>query len=132
MITTESISKMFSEFSNQNALVIGDVMVDSYIWGNVSRISPEAPVPIVEVKKRENRLGGAANVGLNLKALGATAILCSVIGTDQRGDDFTGLLKKKDFLLMALLNVTIELRQLNSELLETMLNCYVLMKKQLQ
>ncbi len=95
MITTESISKMFSEFSNQNALVIGDVMVDSYIWGNVSRISPEAPVPIVEVKKRENRLGGAANVGLNLKALGATAILCSVIGTDQRGDDFTGLLKKE-------------------------------------
>lgn len=95
MISTESISQMFSEFSNLNALVIGDVMVDSYIWGNVNRISPEAPVPIVEVKKRENRLGGAANVGLNLKALGATPILCSVIGTDQRGEDFTGLLKKE-------------------------------------
>lgn len=95
MISTESISQMFSEFNNLNALVIGDVMVDSYIWGNVTRISPEAPVPIVEVKKRENRLGGAANVGLNLKALGATPILCSVIGTDQRGGDFTGLLKKE-------------------------------------
>lgn len=95
MISTESISQLFSEFSNLNALVIGDMMVDSYIWGNVSRVSPEAPVPIVEVEKRENRLGGAANVGLNLKALGATPILCSVIGTDQRGDDFTGLLKKE-------------------------------------
>jgi len=95
MISTESISQMFSEFNNLNALVIGDVMVDSYIWGNVNRISPEAPVPIVEVKKRENRLGGAANVGLNLKALGATPILCSVIGTDQRGEDFTGLLDKE-------------------------------------
>ena len=95
MISTESISQLFSGFSKLNALVIGDVMVDSYIWGNVNRISPEAPVPIVEVKKRENRLGGAANVGLNLKALGATPILCSVIGTDQRGDDFIGLLKKE-------------------------------------
>jgi|TARA_B100001971_G_C18259160_1_gene585035 rfaE bifunctional protein kinase chain/domain len=95
MISSESISQLFSEFSGLTALVIGDVMVDSYIWGNVSRVSPEAPVPIVEVEKRENRLGGAANVGLNLRALGATPILCSVIGTDQRGDDFTGLLKKE-------------------------------------
>ncbi len=94
MISTESISKLFSDFNNLSALVIGDVMVDSYIWGNVNRISPEAPVPIVEVKKRENRLGGAANVGLNLKALGATPILCSVIGEDQRGDDFISLLNK--------------------------------------
>ena len=92
MISTESISKLFSEFNNLSALVIGDVMVDSYIWGTVNRISPEAPVPIVEVKKRENRLRGAANVGLNLKALGATPILCSVIGNDQRGDDFISLL----------------------------------------
>ncbi len=95
MISTESISKLFSEFSKLNALVIGDVMVDSYIWGNVNRVSPEAPVPIVEVEKRENRLGGAANVGLNLKALGATPILCSVIGDDQRGDDFISLLNKE-------------------------------------
>lgn len=95
MITTESISQLFSEFSSLNVLVIGDVMVDSYIWGNVKRISPEAPVPIVEVEKRESRLGGAANVGLNLKALGATPILCSVIGADQRGVDFTKLLKKE-------------------------------------
>ena len=96
MISTETISKLFSEFNNLKALVIGDVMVDSYIWGIVNRVSPEAPVPIVEVKKRENRLGGAANVGLNLKALGATPILCSVIGNDQRGDDFIALLNKEN------------------------------------
>lgn len=95
MISTESISQLFSKFNDLTVLVIGDVMVDSYIWGNVSRISPEAPVPIVEVVKRENRLGGAANVGLNLRSLGATPIICSVIGNDQRGDDFNGLLKKE-------------------------------------
>lgn len=95
MISTESISKLFSEFNNLRALVIGDVMVDSYIWGDVNRVSPEAPVPIVEVCKRENRLGGAANVGLNLKALGATPILCSVIGDDPKGDDFICLLEKE-------------------------------------
>ncbi|MFK5855435.1 MAG: bifunctional ADP-heptose synthase [Bacteroidota bacterium] len=96
MITTDSITQLFSNFNDLNALVIGDVMVDSYIWGSVNRISPEAPVPIVEVKKRENRLGGAANVGLNLKALGATPILCSVIGDDQRGDDFIKLLNNEE------------------------------------
>ncbi len=99
MISTESISKLFSEFNKLNVIVIGDVMVDSYIWGDVSRISPEAPVPIVEVEKRENRLGGAANVGLNLKALGANPILCSVIGTDQRGNDFADILKEENMSL---------------------------------
>jgi D-glycero-beta-D-manno-heptose-7-phosphate kinase len=99
MISTESISKLFSGFNNLNALVIGDVMVDSYIWGKVRRISPEAPVPIVEVEKRENRLGGAANVALNLKALGANPILCSVIGTDQKGKEFVSILEEENMPL---------------------------------
>ena len=99
MISTESISKLFKEFNNLSAIVIGDVMVDSYIWGTVSRMSPEAPVPIVEVEKRENRLGGAANVGLNLKALGAKPILCSVIGDDPKGNEFIELLKGEGMLL---------------------------------
>ena len=55
MITTETISRIFSGFNKFNALIIGDVMVDAYLWGTVDRISPEAPVPIVHVKKRENR-----------------------------------------------------------------------------
>ena len=99
MISTESISKLFNEFNNLTAIVIGDVMVDSYIWGSVNRMSPEAPVPIVEVEKRENRLGGAANVRLNLKALGAKPILCSVIGDDPKGNEFIELLKGEGMLL---------------------------------
>jgi D-glycero-beta-D-manno-heptose-7-phosphate kinase len=77
-----TIEQIFDSFNKLNVLVIGDVMLDSYIWGTVERISPEAPVPVVTVKKRDFRLGGAANVALNLKALGATPILCSLIGND--------------------------------------------------
>lgn len=93
MISTDYITKIFEQFNNLNVMIIGDVMLDSYIWGKVNRVSPEAPVPIVEVDKRENRLGGAANVALNLKALGATPFLCSVIGNDDRSEDFIELLK---------------------------------------
>src|SRR5680860_309876 len=71
-------------------------MVDTYMWGKVERISPEAPVPIVSITKRENRLGGAANVSLNLQCLGATPFLFSVIGSDDKGKKFRKLLKKKN------------------------------------
>ncbi len=73
-------------------LIVGDVMVDSYIWGRVDRISPEAPVPVVSVNKKEIRLGGAANVAKNILALGATPILCSVVGQDDTGNHFLNLL----------------------------------------
>jgi rfaE bifunctional protein kinase chain/domain len=76
-------------------MIIGDVMVDSYLWGKVERISPEAPIPIVALRKRENRMGGAANVAMNIKSMGANPILCSVIGTDEKGDQFLELLKKE-------------------------------------
>lgn len=76
-------------------LIIGDVMVDSYLWGTVNRISPEAPVPVVALKKRENRLGGAANVALNVKSMGANPILCSVVGNDVKGNEFIELLKQE-------------------------------------
>lgn len=94
-LNKKDISTLFQKFKHLNILVIGDVMLDSYIWGKVERISPEAPVPIVSVMKRENRLGGAANVALNVQALGAKPIICSVIGYDQRGEDFTALLKQQ-------------------------------------
>lgn len=76
-------------------MVIGDVMIDAYLYGNVERISPEAPVPIVSLTKRVNLLGGAANVALNIKALGATPVLCSVIGNDLKGREFLELLEKE-------------------------------------
>lgn len=70
-------------------------MIDNYLWGSVNRISPEAPVPIVSVKRKEQRLGGAANVALNIQAMGANPILCSVIGVDNEGLSFLELLKKQ-------------------------------------
>lgn len=94
MFTTEMVNRLFASFENTRVLVIGDVMLDTYVWGNVNRISPEAPVPIVAVEKREVRLGGAANVALNLKSLGAEPVLCSVVGQDARGDEFSNLLQK--------------------------------------
>jgi rfaE bifunctional protein kinase chain/domain len=87
-------SQVFASFSRLKVMVVGDVMVDSYLFGRVDRISPEAPVPVVTVQKRLNRLGGAANVALNLKALGVDPLLCSVIGDDTRGSDLLHLLKE--------------------------------------
>jgi len=92
----DEISRLFESFNQLNVLIIGDVMIDSYLWGDVERISPEAPVPIVSVNKRENRLGGAANVALNIKAMGANPILCSVVGNDQKGSEFIELLEEQN------------------------------------
>ena len=72
-------------FNGLKALVVGDVMIDAYTKGVVERMSPEAPVPIVNLKERFDRLGGATNVALNLKALGAVPFVCSVIGNDTSG-----------------------------------------------
>ncbi|MCS7004667.1 MAG: bifunctional ADP-heptose synthase [Cytophagales bacterium] len=88
-----SFESVFQSFERLRVLVIGDVMVDAYVWGNVTRISPEAPVPVVNVKKREKRLGGASNVALNVKALGAQVTICSVIGEDAYDVGLIELLK---------------------------------------
>ena len=94
IITEAEISQLFSRFSSCHVLVIGDVMIDSYLIGKVDRISPEAPVPVVTLKKRDNMLGGAANVALNIKSLGAEVVLCSVIGNDKQGDELMNLMTK--------------------------------------
>ena len=75
MIKKLNFNTVFKSFNQFNILIIGDVMIDSYMWGKVNRISPEAPVPIIMSTKQENRLGGAANVALNVQALGANPIL---------------------------------------------------------
>ncbi|OJV13770.1 MAG: carbohydrate kinase [Dyadobacter sp. 50-39] len=90
-----TIDQVFEAFDTLRVLVIGDVMLDSYVWGKVERISPEAPVPVVNVQKREYRLGGAGNVLLNVQSLGAEAVICSVIGTDGPGDLLENSLKEK-------------------------------------
>ena len=91
-VKRDNIEQVFNKFSALNVLIIGDGMVDSYLWGKVDRISPEAPIPIVTVTKQENRLGGAGNVSLNIQALGATPILVSIIGDDEKGRIFADLM----------------------------------------
>ncbi|SIR11416.1 bifunctional heptose 7-phosphate kinase/heptose 1-phosphate adenyltransferase [Pontibacter lucknowensis] len=91
-----NLEDIFSAFDRLTVLIVGDVMIDSYLWGKSTRISPEAPVPIVNVVKREKRLGGAANVALNVQAMGATPLLCSVIGDDPDGGDFLRLMEERD------------------------------------
>ena len=85
--------RLFDLFLGKRILVIGDVMIDSYLRGKVNRVSPEAPVPIVSLEKEEDRLGGAANVAVNLVALGAAPVICSVVGSDKQGNDLQFLLK---------------------------------------
>jgi len=89
----KSIEDVFEAFKNKTVLVVGDVMVDHYMRGEVSKISKEAPVPVLSLEKQEKRLGGAANVALNIRALGATPILCSVVGDDDDGKAFEQLLE---------------------------------------
>jgi len=87
-----SLDLLFKNITGQKVLVIGDVMTDAYLWGKVERISPEAPVPIVAVNKKEKRLGGAANVALNVQALGAIPFLCGVVGNDYDGAEFADIM----------------------------------------
>jgi rfaE bifunctional protein kinase chain/domain len=95
-VDNNEINQIFNTFKQLNVIVIGDVMVDSYLWGKVDRVSPEAPVPVVSVLNRENRLGGAANVSLNIKAMGATPWLFSVVGDDDKGRKLKKLLAKEN------------------------------------
>jgi rfaE bifunctional protein kinase chain/domain len=100
---TADVKKIFHSFNNLTVLIVGDVMIDSYMWGHVNRISPEAPVPIVAVDKKEDRLGGAANVALNIQAMGATPVLCAVVGDDKNGNLFSDLLRKQKISSEAIL-----------------------------
>lgn len=110
LMRLNSIEEIFFAFQKQKVLIVGDVMVDAYIWGQVDRISPEAPVPVVNVRKREMRLGGAANVALNIQALGATPLLCAVVGQDEYGRQFRQLLDEQqicaDFIVESPARVT--------------------------
>ena len=81
----QDLKKLFESFSTLKVAVIGDAMLDTYMWGRVERISPEAPVPVVSLNKKEYRIGGAANVALNCRSLGAQVALLSVTGDDTEG-----------------------------------------------
>lgn len=88
-----SLAHQVERFAGLRALIIGDVMLDSYIWGSVERISPEAPVPVVQVRQRDVRLGGAANVALNMQSLGAVPVLVALTGQDDAGKRLLSILE---------------------------------------
>lgn len=93
-----TIYEILAAFKTKRILVIGDVMIDAYMLGKVHRVSPEAPVPIVSLESQEQRLGGAANVALNLQSMGATPILCAIVGTDKEGHILKELLEAQNML----------------------------------
>ncbi len=92
-MTSTELKKIFNSFKDKRVLIVGDAMIDAYMWGTINRMSPEAPVPVVDIEKYEIRLGGAANCALNIKALEAEPILCSVVGKDLNGKKFQSLMK---------------------------------------
>jgi D-beta-D-heptose 7-phosphate kinase/D-beta-D-heptose 1-phosphate adenosyltransferase len=94
-VKKENLKKIISKFSHQKILVVGDFILDHYIFGKVDRISPEAPVPVVWANEEKFVCGGAANVGLNLVSLGAKVVLCGVLGKDYFGDVLRSLIEKK-------------------------------------
>lgn len=89
------MEKFFRKFKDKKILVIGDIILDKYIFGKVTRISPEAPVPVVDVYEEQYRLGGAANVANNIIALGGKACLCGIIGKDSAGKIVRDLLSER-------------------------------------
>lgn len=110
------MKKVLDKIKNKKVLIIGDIMLDSYVYGDVNRISPEAPVPILHNKKEEHKLGGAANVALNIKTLEATPTILSIIGKDVAGEKIKKLLEENNIInfLIETLKPTTEKKRLIS------------------
>lgn len=88
------LRKLASSFAGKRILIVGDVMLDEYIWGDVRRISPEAPVPVVEYRRQMNVPGGAGNTAANVRSLGGEAILCGVVGGDWQAETLREALRR--------------------------------------
>ncbi|MBF0526401.1 MAG: D-glycero-beta-D-manno-heptose-7-phosphate kinase [Deltaproteobacteria bacterium] len=101
----DRLTGVLTSFKNTSILVIGDIMIDQFIWGKVSRISPEAPVPVVDVTNETFLLGGAANVLNNIFALGGQAVICGVIGRDAMGDKICDMLQERGLSQHALVRL---------------------------
>ena len=111
------VKPLFERLAKVKVLVIGDVMLDRYLRGQVDRISPEAPVPVVQLNSMENRLGGAANVALNIQALGAKPILCSMVGPDEHGETIRELLPRMGIANNYLITSTIRPNTIKNSIL---------------
>lgn len=96
-ITERRLNELFDSFERKTIAVVGDVMLDRYFWGSVNRISPEAPVPVVDVESESARLGGAANVAHNIHSLGGETLLVGVVGDDSSGELLLKTMKENGF-----------------------------------
>jgi len=104
MIDKNKLYKVIDNFKNCSVLVVGDIILDEYIWGKAERLSPEAPVPVLEVDKYDYILGGAANVANNIKSLGGKVSLAGVIGNDLQGEKLREILSSNDIDNSCLIN----------------------------
>lgn len=95
--SSSRLESLFEGFKGKRIAIVGDVMVDRYFWGSVARISPEAPVPVVEVESESTRLGGAANVANNVASLGGVPLMIGVVGNDTSGQLLQGILRESGF-----------------------------------
>ncbi|MCB0701749.1 MAG: D-glycero-beta-D-manno-heptose-7-phosphate kinase [Candidatus Kapaibacterium sp.] len=89
------VKEIFKNFAGKKIAVIGDIMLDRYFWGSVTRVSPEAPVPVIDLEHESFHLGGAANVASNLNSLGIKSVLCGIIGDDNSAEMFEQICKDK-------------------------------------
>lgn len=97
IISEKRLQELFTSMTGKRIAVIGDLMLDRYIWGSVSRISPEAPVPVIDMETEQARLGGAANVARNIKSLGGEPLLVGVIGADNSGKQLYDIIRENNF-----------------------------------
>lgn len=95
LITKQKAARILNKFAGTKVLIIGDLIMDHFIWGNVNRISPEAPVPVVDVESESLLLGGSANVANNINSLGGWCVVAGVVGNDSDGEALIKLLKQK-------------------------------------
>src|SRR6476620_1088971 len=93
MLSRKRVEQILSGFSSKTVIVLGDIMLDEFVWGKVRRISPDAPVPVIEVVEETYRLGGAANVAANISALGGRAFPLGIVGRDRAADRLLELLR---------------------------------------
>lgn len=97
LLTETRVDELFHLMEGKRIAVVGDLMLDRYIWGSVSRISPEAPVPVIDMENEQARLGGAANVAKNIKSLGGEPLLVGVIGSDNSGKQLFEIIRESQF-----------------------------------
>ena len=96
-LSEKRLTELLAKMNGRRIAVVGDLMLDRYFWGSVTRISPEAPVPVVDLETEQARLGGAANVAQNIKSLGGEPLLVGVIGADNSGNQLFGIIKENGF-----------------------------------